>query len=147
MRADYFEGILQLRKPSKELMDFVYIELDKNNVWVAKGGKVRGGYDFYVSSNEFLRKLALPLKKKFGGVLKMTYTLHTRKKGKDLYRTTLMFRLAPFKELDIIEFKGDTYQVMKMGVKVELKNMKTSKKRLVKFEDIEDSVKKITSAK
>jgi nonsense-mediated mRNA decay protein 3 len=144
MRPDYFEGILQLRNPTKKLVEFVYEELDKNKVWVAKGGQVRGGFDFYVSSNDFLRRLSFTLKKKFGGVLKMTYTLHTQKKGKDLYRTTLMFKISPFKENDMIEFKGDIYKVMRLNVKVELKNMQTGKTKLVKFEDIEKSFKKIS---
>jgi NMD protein affecting ribosome stability and mRNA decay len=145
MRADYFEGILQLRKPSRKLMDFVKDRMEKEGVHVAKWGKVRNGYDFYVSSNPFLRNLSFSLKKRFCGELKMTYTLHTRKNGKDLYRTTLMFKLAPFMEQDIIEFKGDRYKVVKVRQKVELKDTKTGKKKLVKFDDLEKGFRKITS--
>jgi len=72
MRPDYFEGILQLRKPTKKLIDFAVESIEEApGVWVAKQEKVRGGMDFYLSSNAFLRNFSQSLKKKFCGKLRI----------------------------------------------------------------------------
>lgn len=143
MRPDYFEGILQLRKPTRKILQFVIESIENApGVWVAKQEKVRGGIDLYMSSNQFLKNFAASLAKKFCGELKITYTLHTKKEGKDVYRMTVLFKPSPFREQDIIDYKGEQYKVMKVRQKVELKDMKTGKRKLIKFDDIEKDFRK-----
>jgi len=91
----YFEGILQLRDPNKEVKDFIKELFDsRESVWISDIKKVRGGFDYYVSSQKFLRGLGNKLQEKFGGEMKNSRKLHTRDKqtSKDLYRAYLYFR-------------------------------------------------------
>ncbi len=134
----YFEGILQLRNPSQEVVDFVEdsVERDKK-CWVSEIKEVRNGLDFYLSSNQYLKTLGKKLKEKFPGELKMSSSLHTKSKtGKDLYRGTVLFRFIDIKKGDQIEDKGEEYEVLGVGTKVLMKNIKTGKKKQLGFEEI-----------
>lgn len=140
MDSNYFEGILQLRNPTDKIVDFVFDRVEKSGIAkIAKTEKHKNGIDFYITSNKFLKEFASELNSKFSGMLKITYTLHTRKEGVDIYRMTVLFRVSPFKEMDIIEFKGDKYKVAKMGERVELKDMNNGKRKLVKYEEVESA--------
>jgi len=110
---DYFEGILQLRNPSDEAINFVENQFklrnskksegleksknfQKNNekVWIAKQVNLKTGIDLYVSSNKFLMQLGKKLKKSFKGKLILSRKLHTRNHltSKNVYRLTVCFR-------------------------------------------------------
>lgn len=134
----YFQGILQLRNCSEEIISFARQKVERENgVWIAKEKDVRGGIDFYISSNNFLRRLGRILKEKFKGVVKETSTLHTEdRQGKKLYRGTVLFRIPEFSVRDIGIFKGDEVKIMSLGNKVALKNMKTGKKKTYKFDEV-----------
>ncbi len=97
MANTYFEGILQLRNPNKEVISYIENQFRKNpKEWIANVvGLKSGGFDFYVSSNRFLRKLGRKLKKAFKGEIKHSKKLHStnRQTSRKVYRGTVLFRL------------------------------------------------------
>jgi NMD protein affecting ribosome stability and mRNA decay len=94
----YFEGILQLRNPSKELIAFIENDIQKNHkkgVFANQIKEVKNGIDYYLTKNSYLRNLGKRLKKQFKGKLKTSAKLFTRNKqtSRDVYRMTVMFRV------------------------------------------------------
>jgi NMD protein affecting ribosome stability and mRNA decay len=134
----YFEGNLQLRDITEEILDFVYDQIDKSDVWVAKEAIFKNGRDIYISSNKFLRNLGKKLQRKFGGEVKETATLHTRSRqtSKDLYRVTLFFRPVKFKVGDIITYRDEEVKITSLGKKVNVRSIKTAKKQMINFKDL-----------
>jgi len=138
--AKYYEGILQLRNPSPELLKYVYKRIDKDNqAWISQEKKVKGGIDLYLSSQKYLRQLGKKLKERFPGSLKTSRKLFTvqRGTGKRLYRVTVLFRLYPFKAGSIIEISGEKYKVLRIDKQVTIQNTKSGKKEKIKPEEIE----------
>ncbi|MBR9690124.1 hypothetical protein GOV08_00380 [Candidatus Woesearchaeota archaeon] len=93
--ASYFEGILQIRNPKEDVIDYVKERIDSDDsIHISKTEVVKGGVDFYVSSNKFLRKLGKEIKKRFDGELKESPQLFSRNRqtSKDIYRLNVLFR-------------------------------------------------------
>ena len=135
----YFEGILQLRNPSKELLDFVKKETSKRKgVSICKTQKLKNGYDIYFTSQRFLRNLGSKLHKKFKGELKTSRKLHTRHRqtGKNVYRVNVLFKLTLLKKGDTITYRGDELVVMAIGKDILAKNQVTKRKIHIKFKDL-----------
>lgn len=132
--ADYFEAVLQLRDCSEEVYNFVKKEISDTGLRIAKSKNVNNGYDYYTSDNNLTKNLGKKLQQHFGGNLIITASLHTKKKDKELYRLTVMFREAGFKKNDMVGYKGDDYQVKTMGGKeILLQNIKTGEKVHLKY--------------
>ena len=96
MNPQYFEGILQLRNPNEEVLNFISNQFKRNEkVWIAKQERLKTGIDLYISSNKFLLALGKKLKKSFKGELKTSRKLHTKNRltSKNVYRVTVLFRL------------------------------------------------------
>lgn len=127
-----------MRDCKEEVYEFVFRQLKKAKVYVAKESKVKNGRDFYVDSNNFLRKIAKQLRGSFSGEVKLSATLHTVSKssGKELYRLTMLFRQYPFKKGDTITVRGEEYEVLAFGTRVRVKHLKTNKKKDVRFADL-----------
>lgn len=136
----YFEGILQLRDVNEEIINFVYNAVTKAGVNIAKFIEYPNGLDLYLSSNRFLRNLGKRLQESFTGQLKESAKLHTRQKqtGKELYRVTVLFKGARFKKGDIVEIKGDKYQIMDVKEKVKVKTLNTGKRKMFDFETVNE---------
>jgi NMD protein affecting ribosome stability and mRNA decay len=127
--ANYFEGTLQLRKCSDEIILFVEGLFEEYKVGIALKTKSKNGWDYKVSSNSFLSKLKNILQRKYNGRCIMSRKLFTRHKqtGKEVYRMTLLFEELPFKVGDMISDRGDEVKVIKIGEKIVVKNVKTGK--------------------
>jgi len=96
MDPNYYEGILQLRNPNEEVVNFVRNQFKNNEkVWIAKQENLKTGIDLYISSNKFLLALGKKLKNSFKGELKTSRKLHSRNRvtSKNIYRVTVLFRL------------------------------------------------------
>jgi len=134
----YFEGTLQLRDVDENILDFVYNEVQQNNVHIAKEIRHKNGFDLFLSSNKFLRNLGKRLQRKFGGELKETATLHTRSRqtSKDLYRVTLFFRPVKFKVGDIITYRDEEVKITSLGKKVNVRSIKTARRYMINFKDL-----------
>ena len=140
----YFEGKLQLRNPTPELMRYVRKKIAQNKlVWIAKEEKARNGIDFWMSSNRFMLDLGNKLKKRFAGILKTSKKLHTQHKitSKLLYRVTVLFKCLKFQRGDIIIVNGEELKVMDISKQVRIKNLTTGKKERWKPEVLERYVK------
>lgn len=140
--ANYFEGFLQLRDCSKEVLAFAREVMDKDGCGVAKEERLKGrkgSIDFWVSSNKTLQKLARQLPNEFTGIVRSSSTLHTRdnQTSKELYRGTVLFKQIPFSIGDDVNYRGDEYLLVSVhGERVELKDMKTGRRKSVKGEEI-----------
>ncbi|MBD3303809.1 hypothetical protein GF343_01570 [Candidatus Woesearchaeota archaeon] len=140
----YFEGKLQLRNPTPEVVNYVRKKIAQDkHVWIAKEEKAKNGIDLWLSSNKFLLDLGKKLKKRFAGILKTSKKLHTQHKitSKLLYRVTVLFRCLDFRKGDIIEVNGEKLKVMDISKQVMVKNLSTGKKERWKPEVLERYVR------
>jgi NMD protein affecting ribosome stability and mRNA decay len=137
--SSYYEGILQLRNPSQEVMDFVKNTLKgRKDCKVAKEEFFENGVDVYLTNQHYLRSLAKKLKENFLGHLNITATLHTQSKmGDDLYRITALFEMYPIKKGDVLNIGDEQYKIETMGQKIMLKEVKSGKKIHKTFKEIE----------
>ena len=85
MHPQYFEGILQLRNPSTEVLDFLMKKMKEQHISIAKETKTKDGIDLYLSSRKFIKNISHKLQKQFGGELKQSPTLfsHNKQTSKD----------------------------------------------------------------
>ena len=94
--GQYYEAVLQLRNPNEEAVNCIINAINKRKgVFIAKQVEVKGGIDFYISSQRFTRSLGKKLKKAFKGELKESRKLYgmDRQKSKQIYRGTVLFRI------------------------------------------------------
>ena len=97
----YYEGVLQLRNPSDECLNFIKNQFKNNKkAWIAKEEYYKTGIDLYISSNKFLLKLGKALKKSFKGKLVITRRIFTQNRltSKNVYRMTVLFKLDDSQE-------------------------------------------------
>ena len=138
----YYEAILQLRDVASDVVDFVNKEIMIQRIPVSKKDDVRNGSDYYLADSNFARSLGTKLQHRFGGEMIITSTLHTKKQGKDLYRITVLFRVAPFRKYDKVEYQGEEFDVKAMAKDIVLQNTKTGKKVRVKYKEM-NAIKKL----
>ena len=103
---NYYEGTLQLRNPTKEVIQFAKNFIERNDkIFIAKESKVKGGVDLILSSQKIMQKIGKRLQKSFGGELKISRRLFSmnRLTSKAVYRVTVLFRLHKFKIGDIVK--------------------------------------------
>jgi NMD protein affecting ribosome stability and mRNA decay len=113
LASNYFQGILQIRNPNREIIQFVKKQFDKSEHFIAKEVKVRGGIDFYSSNNKFSKKLGKQMYEQFGGELKESAKLFTRNRltGKNVYRVNILYRVPDIMKGDIVKIDGRTVKV------------------------------------
>lgn len=136
----YFQGILQLRNPREKVVDFIFRwvkKYAKKGVNISKVVKVRGGFDYYMSSNKFLRTLSNKLYSEFGGVVSLNEKLfsYNRQTGKNVYRLNVLFKVPGFIKGDVIEFKDKLILVKSVSKKVSGKDIIVDKKVSFKYSD------------
>ncbi len=137
----YFEATIQLRDVSEEVKQFVEEEIVRSKIVVVKVErikKIKGGFDYYLADNNQARQLSKKLQQKFGGHLLVTASLQTKKDNKELYRTTHLFREAPFRKGNNVEYQGEEYKVLMMMKDIILKHEKTGKKIHIKYKDMKN---------
>lgn len=137
----YFEGILQLRHPTKEIVQFVREEIAKSGrAHIAKEKKVRNGLDVYVSSQHFLQVFGRKLKEKFGGTLVTSCRIQTcsHLTSKDLYRVSVLFEPLSFKKGDVVKIHNELWKVLLINNQVQLQNIVSGEKRWFKLEYVKD---------
>ena len=135
--ADYFEGILQIRNGSQELLDWICDKIKTDGkAKVAKTKKVPNGVDLYITDQHYLQNLGKKIKEHQIGILKVSKRLHTQDKmtSKHIYRVTVLFKTLPFKRGDIITLHGDQVQILNIDAKAQIKDLKSGAKRSVNLE-------------
>ena len=116
----YFQGILQLRnvKPEQALQIEEFARRDSEaGSFINDIEEVRGGIDYYMTSNHHLRRLGIDLQRKFGGILEENPKLQTRDNlaSKDLFRVSVLLRLSDVKPGDLAEHNGRVIRIKKTG--------------------------------
>jgi nonsense-mediated mRNA decay protein 3 len=134
--ALYFEAILQLRDVSSEVEDFVYEGIQDAAIPVAKEVKVKNGVDLFLADVRFTKALGKKLQDKFGGQILSSASLFGRKDGKEIYRTTILFRGVPFHKGDLVFWQGEEYNVKAVGGDLLLQHAKTGKKVHINWKDV-----------
>lgn len=101
-RGGYYEAILQVRGEGRDLREeevekvlrLVYGRVDRDpSLFVSQEERIHGGLDLYLSSNRSAKALVRELRSALGGKVSSSPRLHTRKKGKDMYRVTHLLRV------------------------------------------------------
>ncbi len=139
----YFEGVLQLRNPNQEVLNYINAQFKKEpEVRIAKEIRQPNGVDLWLSSNKFLMKLGRGLNETFQGELKVTSRLFStnRLTSKNVYRMCVFFRVASFRRNDIVKIKGVDMKVLALGKRIRLQEVQSGKKHEVPFELVERSV-------
>jgi len=139
--TQYFEGVLQLRNPSKEAIRFVRDDLKENKpkgIHLTKEVTERDGFDFYVTDQKYVQALGRRMHEKFGGDLKVTSRLFSKDTStwKDLYRVTAYLKLPNIKVGEILHKGNRTLKVEHVGKKVHLIDTKTGKKITMSYEKL-----------
>lgn len=135
----YFEGILQLRHPTKELMQFVESHASREgNTMITKKLKVPNGHDYYFASQKFMRSLGEKIKRVFPGELKTSRRIFTRSHvtSKDVYRVNVLFRMYDVHKGQVILYKGNDVKIINLGRKIFAKEVKTGKKVSFNYDEI-----------
>jgi NMD protein affecting ribosome stability and mRNA decay len=137
-----FNGILQLRNPSKEILAFVQAELKRGtgkNVHCIKEDDVTNGRDYHLTDAGFTLTLGRKLQNTFGGELVISVRLvsKSRQTSKDLYRTTALFRYPKFKKGDVVSYKGRDVQIINFAKKVYVLDLKSNRKEQIPYDKIQ----------
>jgi NMD protein affecting ribosome stability and mRNA decay len=137
-RPNYFQGVLQLRDVTIDVLDFVKKLIDKrHDAVVSKTVEYKNGIDLYLSSQKYIRVIGKKLKENYGGEVIISSKLHTRnKQGKELYRINLMFRLPNHKVGEVVIVRGSKIKIISIGRKIFGKDMDTGKKVTIRSKDL-----------
>lgn len=131
----YYEAILQLRDISQEVHAVVKQEINTAGMPVVKRVSYTNGTDLYLPDKKFAIRLGKKLQHRFGGLFLVTTSLHTKKKGVDIYRFTVLYRGITFKKGDVIRYKGETHEVKVLGKDILLLRVSDHKKVHMKWKD------------
>ncbi len=137
--SQYFEGTLQLREATPELLEFVRADIaahEKDGVHIAKESGRGGSADFKLTSTKYMRQLGKRLKSRFNGELTETVKLFTRNKqtSKEVYRTNVLFKLRKHKVGDVVEYRGKKVKIKTMGKRISGVDRDTGKKIFVELD-------------
>ena len=127
----YFEGILQLRNPSQEIIDFIESKLKKHEKFsISKIVEQKEGLDLYVSDKRYMQRLAQELQKQFGGLIKTSPQLFSRNKqtSKDIFRVNTCIRFYDFSKNDVVRITNKYVRITNIRKKISGINIETNKR-------------------
>ena len=118
-----FNGILQLRNPTDDILRLIEYEIAKNHSkgwYCIKKYRVNNGFDYNFNAAQFARYIGKKLQQISGGQTEITARLVTRSRqtSKDLYRITVLFRVPKHKKGDVVSYKGRDVKILNFGTKV-----------------------------
>lgn len=121
--SSYYEAVLQFRVPvdARKVLDGEY---------VARTEKVAGGFDAYITSANYAKKLGNEYAKK-GFIVKKTAKLVGKKEGKDLYRIYIAIKSPGPAEGDYIRYKGKILEVLSFGRSIRTRDMEQRKTLMI----------------
>ncbi|MBW2997444.1 hypothetical protein KY349_03855 [Candidatus Woesearchaeota archaeon] len=134
--SQYFEGTLQIREATPELLDFVRRDIAKHakdGVHVTKESGKGKNLDLRLTSAKYLRVIGKKLKQKFNGELTETSKLFSRNKqtSKEIHRTTVLFKMRNYKIGDVVKSRGRKVKIKTIGKRVSGVDIETGKKVFV----------------
>lgn len=121
--ASYYEGVVQFRVPvnAKKVLDADYI---------TRTEKVEGGFDAYVTSAAYAKKLGKQYSEK-GYVVKQSAKLIGKKEGNDLYRIFIAILSPGVEAGDIITHKDKKLYIIEFGKNIRTKDIETGKTAMI----------------
>lgn len=137
-RPDYYQGILQLRDVGDEVIAFVHNQVRKRpDAAITKTVRIASGFDYYITSQKFIRILGKKLKESFGGELKVSSKLHTKDRhGKLVYRVNVLFRPSKYRAGDIVSVRGNKVRLIGVHKKIFGRDLRTGRKLVIRREDL-----------
>jgi nonsense-mediated mRNA decay protein 3 len=87
------------------------LEAASREAHIVKVEELKGGLDFYVSTQSAGSQLARTLASRFGASISSTTTLAGRKEGRDLLRTTHLVRMPDIRPGDYVLYDGELHRV------------------------------------
>ena len=151
-QGNYYEAILQVRGPDRELPERAGKDIEglvRNRVasmrktsrgtFVSKIERVKGGLDFYFSTGSAARSLAKEIQESFCAEYKESSKLWGKRLGKEIYRMTFLVRLPGFSRGDIVEHQSREYLVrgMSRGM-IRGIDLKTGEERSLRMKEADD---------
>jgi len=143
----YFEGVLQLRNSTPELVQWVQTQTAKDKKSLitkelkirGNAANIKGGVDLYFSNQHYLQALGKKMREKFFGEYKLSYTLHTRSHitSKDLYRITILFRQAFHKRGERVYIDNEEHEIIQIGRRIITRKIVSGKKQHWTVEEFE----------
>lgn len=137
MNPQYFEAILQLRNTANchfyEVASRIESSVEgkkREDIFITKVEKVRGGLDYYLSSKKFAKSLGETLSHLYGGEFQANPRLFSRNRqtSKDIYRLNVLVRLPEVEKGAVIRLANELLLVTGFGKNfVQCRNLKTGK--------------------
>ncbi|MCX6707607.1 MAG: NMD3-related protein [Candidatus Woesearchaeota archaeon] len=132
MGTKYFEGVLQLRNSSKEVMDFIRKEVGtqrSRGIFITDEKEVKDGVDIFITSQRYLQNLGQKLQNTFGGMLKINPRLFSRNRqtSKDVHRVNVYFELLGYKRGDVVKHENNLIKISATGKQIAGYNIVTGK--------------------
>lgn len=117
--SGYYEAVLQFRTDfdPRKMIDPEF---------VSKMERVQGGFDVYVTSSNYAKKISKDFNKK-GFLVKESAKLVGMKKGKTLYRVFISIKSPKFRVGDFLEYRDKILQILELGKSVRCKDIKKRK--------------------
>ncbi len=126
-QGKYYEGVLQLRNASEEIISYVKRYLREYHVNISDEVTQENGMDLQLSDKKRLQNLGNELHRKFGGILKVNAQIYTRDRqtSKDKYRIHLYYEGPKFRQGDVIRFENKLVLLTKVSKVVSGVDLKT----------------------
>jgi len=147
--SGYYEAVIQLRGPDEAIMGALEEIRDafeqSKKEFILKEVPVRGGVDVYVSSYKLARRVIKKLHEHYGGEIKETTTLYTRKGGRDIYRHTFLYRVSDyFKGAVMLDPNNNVYIVKNIyGKSISLLDPVKNAEKKVFIEDLKKHYRRV----
>jgi nonsense-mediated mRNA decay protein 3 len=141
-QGQYFEGTLQLRNVSDDMMDFADRYLKNNHSFASNTKEVKDGYDLDISDQKKLQTLGQQLKKNFGGILKVSIRQFTQDKlsSKQIYRVNVLYEGPKYRKGEVIRTDKGIFLLTNVSEKVSAIDLKTGKKSTIDISEKETEV-------
>jgi len=121
----YYESTIQLRTEGrareglleeaaqflKELCELY--EKERPDFFISALRRTQGGFDFQLSSSTAAFSIAREAAQHLGCSIVSTRKLYGRRGGKEVYRTTYLLRIMPYRKGDSVEYNGRHFKVEK----------------------------------
>jgi nonsense-mediated mRNA decay protein 3 len=132
VRSSYIEAILQVRttKPKPDILI--------DSTFVTNAEEVRGGFDIYLTSTQYARKLEREFKEK-GYQVKESSKLFGKRDGRDIYRVSVLAKEPPFAAGDFIAHDKMVLHILRVGKRTSCLDLASRKEMLLDTQKIWDS--------
>ncbi len=143
MNKWYYEAIIQLRPEKSAIDSYIEQAIKKAGVSLARKKRLKTGLDYYVSSWKFSVTLGNELAKLFGGRVTVSRKLFGRsKKGKVVYRCTVLYRPHPFEKGDVVASGKMVFVVTDLGKGVTGRSVTTGRSEQLDLKERWEKLKK-----